>query len=203
MLDRVVSRNQIANSRMIPRETAGLEMRRDAGSLGARHAVDEDDDVRRDMRLAWPPRARLATPEKSESLPMPSQQRLGLDQQQGMPPLTVEAREQHEQASLVDAKGRALDGARGDDELLPKQRVLGDQLGTGAGQVCNEAARDARRTARVAERPHRPGCQLGDCCRRKSVAGDAEHGAIRADPRALIKTCSERNPERSCAGGAN
>jgi hypothetical protein len=77
---------------------------------------------------------------------MPSQQRLGLDQQQGMAPLAMEAREQHEQASLVDAKGRALDGARGDDELLPKKRVLGDQLGTGAGQVSDEAARDARRT---------------------------------------------------------
>jgi hypothetical protein len=48
---------------------------------------------------------------QSESLPVPSQQRLGLDQQQGMPPLTMEAREQHEQASLVDAKGRAFDGA--------------------------------------------------------------------------------------------
>jgi hypothetical protein len=32
-----------------------------------------------------------------------------------MPPLTMEAREQHEQASLVDAKGRAFDGARGDE----------------------------------------------------------------------------------------
>jgi hypothetical protein len=155
MLDRVVSRNQIANSRMIPRETAGLEMRRDAGSLGARHAVDEDDDVRRDMRLAWPPRARLATPEKSESLPMPSQQRLGLDQQQGMPPLTVEAREQHEQASLVDAKGRAFDGARCDNELLPKKRVsvissARDRVRSAMKPLATPEGRRASRSALIA-----------------------------------------------------
>jgi hypothetical protein len=131
---------------------------------------------------------------------MPSQQRLGLDQQQGMPPLTMEVREQHEQASLVDAKGRAFDSARGDDELLPKERLLGDQLDTGAGQIGDDAACDARRTARVAELPHRPGCQIGDR-RRKPGAGDAEHGAIRADPRAMIKACSVATPERSCDGG--
>ena len=101
-----------------------------------------------------------------------------------------------EQAS----QGRAFDGARGDDELLSKERVLGDQLGTRAGQIGDEAARDARRTARVAERPHRPGCQAGERCR-KPGAGDAEHGAIRADPRAIIKPCSDEDPERSCGGG--
>src|ERR1017187_4370249 len=44
-----------------------------------RHVVDEGDDARRDTRFAWTPGAGLPTPEKSESLPVPSQQRLGLD----------------------------------------------------------------------------------------------------------------------------
>jgi hypothetical protein len=111
-----------------------------------------------------------------------------------MPPLTTEAREQHEQASLVDAKGWAFDGARGHDELLPKERVLDDQLGAGAGQIGDESARDARRAARVAERPHRTGCPIGDSGR-KPGDGDAEHGAIRADRGAIIKTCSAATPE--------
>ena len=42
-----------------------------------------------------------------------SQQRLGLDEQHGMRPLTMAARERHEQASLVDANGRALDRSCG------------------------------------------------------------------------------------------
>jgi hypothetical protein len=88
-----------------------------------RHAVDEGDHVRPNARFAWPSRAGLPTPEKSESLPVPSQQRFGLDQQQGMAPLAIEAREQYEQTSLVDPKGRAFDGARSDDELLPARHA--------------------------------------------------------------------------------
>jgi hypothetical protein len=68
------------------------------------------------------------------------------------------------------------------------------------GQIGDDAARDARRTARVPERPHRLGCEAGKR-RHKPVAGDAEHGAIRADPRAIIKPCSAATPERSCGGG--
>jgi hypothetical protein len=131
---------------------------------------------------------------------VPSQQRLGLGQQQGLVPLAVEAREQHEQTSLVDAKGWALDGAGGDDELLAKKRVLGDELGPRAGHVGDEAARHAPRTARVAERSRRSGCQISDPCR-ESGAEHVEHGAIRADPNAIIKPCSAASPERSCGGG--
>ena len=98
-----------------------------------RHAVDEGDDVRRETRFAWTARAGFPPPEQSESFPVPSQDRLGLDQEQGMAPLGKESREQHEQASLVGAKGRAFDSARGDDELLSKKRVLGDQLGRASG----------------------------------------------------------------------
>jgi hypothetical protein len=98
-----------------------------------RHLADKGDGVGRDTRFVWRPRAGLPTPEKSESLPVPPQQRLGLNQQQGMLPLTMEAREQHEHAALVNAKSWALDRARSDDELLPKDRVLGDQLDAGAG----------------------------------------------------------------------
>ena len=89
----------------------------------------------------------------------------------------MQAREQHEQASLVAANDGAFDGARGDHELLPKKRVLGDQFGTRTGQIRDEAARDARRAARIAERPHRPGCQAGNH-RGQPGARDAKHRAI-------------------------
>jgi hypothetical protein len=165
-----------------------------------RHAVDEGDELRRETRLAWTARAGFPTPEESESFPVPSQHRLGPDQQQGLAPAAMEAREEHEEASLVDAKGRALHGPRGDDELLPKERVLGDQLGARAGQIGDESARDARRPARVPERHHRAGRQARER-RRKPGARDAEHRAIRADPEAIIKGCSREKPGRSCGGG--
>jgi hypothetical protein len=100
----------------------------------------------------------------------------------------------------VDAKGRTFDGTRGDYQLLAKEHVLGDQFGAGAGQIGDEAARDAGRTPRVTDRPHRPSREIGDG-RRKPGAEDAEHGAIPADARAIIKACSAATPERSCGGG--
>jgi hypothetical protein len=142
-----------------------------------RHATDEGEDIRSETRFAWTAGAGFPTPEESESLPVPSQHGLWLDQEQGMAPLQMEVREHHEQASLVAAKDGAFDGARGDDELLPKKGVLGDQLGTRTGQIGDEAARDARRTARLAERPHRPGCQAGNRCSQPGTK-DAEHRAI-------------------------
>ena len=90
------------------------------------------------LRDAGCRRAGFPPPEQSESFPMPSQC-LGLDQQQGVAPVMMEAREQHEQASLVDAKGRAFDGSRGDDELLLKERVLGDQLGMRSAPIARAA----------------------------------------------------------------
>jgi hypothetical protein len=52
----------------------------------------------------------------------------------------------------------------------------------------------------AAELPHRPRRQIGDRDR-KPGDGGAEHGAIGADPRTIIKACSNENPERSCGGG--
>ena len=110
----------------------------------------------------------------------------------------MQTREQHDQASLVDSEGRALDGARSNDELLTKKLVLCEQLRAHAGHVDEESAHDARRTARVPQRPHHSHDQAGKR-RHKSGSVDAAHGAIRADSRAMIKPCSERNPASSRA----
>jgi hypothetical protein len=139
-----------------------------------RHASDEGDDIGSDARFAGTGRAAYPTPEETESRAMPSKHRLWFDQEQGMAPLRKNPREQHQQAALVAAKAGPFDAPRGDDELLPKKRVLGDQFAARTGQIDHEATRDARRTAHVVERTHRPGCQAGNH-RGKPGAGDAEH----------------------------
>ncbi len=157
------------------------------------NAPDERDDLRSKTRFACPARAGLSTSEELESLAVPSKHGLRLDQEQGMAPPRKESCEQDQQAALMAVKAGAFDSARGDEELLPKKRVLGDQFGARAGQIGDEAARDARRTATVAEPPHRPDCQAGNRCG-KPGAEDAEHRAIRADPKAIIKACSAGHP---------
>ncbi|HEV3190149.1 MAG TPA: hypothetical protein VGY54_06605, partial [Polyangiaceae bacterium] len=52
----------------------------------------------------------------------------------------------------------------------------------------------------VWDRAHRPGCQSGNCCD-KPGAEDADHREIQANPNRIIKTCSARDPQRSCGGG--
>jgi hypothetical protein len=114
-------------------------------------------------------------------------QRNGLrfDEEQGAAPAGKKPREQDKQAALVAAKGGAFDAATGDDELLAQKRVLGDQLRARTGQIGDQATRDARGPACVADRAHDSVCQLDKrCCKR---AEGAEHRAIRPKPRVIIK----------------
>jgi hypothetical protein len=74
------------------------------------HATDERDHIRSETRFVWIAGAGFPTPEESESLPVLSENGLWLDQKQGMAPLEVQAREQHEQASLLAAKAGPFDG---------------------------------------------------------------------------------------------
>jgi hypothetical protein len=67
--------------------------------------------------------------------------------------LVVKSPEHREQASLVDAKGRAFDAARGDEELPPEKRVLDDKLGTRVGQIGDEAALRRRRAGNALRSP--------------------------------------------------
>lgn len=55
-----------------------------------------------------------------------------------------------------------------------------------AGQIDEEAARDARGTVCVPQRPDHPGSQAGKESHEKRAVG-AEHGLLRADLRAIIK----------------
>jgi hypothetical protein len=73
------------------------------------------------------------------SFAVPAEQGLGLDQEQGATPIGNEPGEQNKQSALVPQKEGALDGARDNDELLPKHRVLGNQLGARATDVGDQA----------------------------------------------------------------
>jgi len=108
------------------------------------------------------------------------------------------AREQDQQGALVAAKNGALGASRGDDGPLAQKRVLGDQLGARTGEIGDYATRD-RRAACAAERVRKLVGEPGSSC--GELAEDAEHRPIRANLTKIIKSCSARDPARSCGGG--
>ena len=97
-----------------------------------------------------------------------------------MAPTGNKPSEQDEQTTLVTAKAGSLDAAGSDDELLAQKCVLGEQLTARTGQIGDKATRDRRRPARVAERAHHAGGQLGN---RDGKMGDdnAEQRAHRSE----------------------
>jgi hypothetical protein len=68
----------------------------------------------------------------------PPQHGLGLDQQQSVTPARYQAREEHNQASLVRLQCRPFHLARCHDELLAKQSVLGDEFTASAPEVTDQ-----------------------------------------------------------------
>ena len=66
---------------------------------------------------------------------MPAQERVRLDDQQGLPPATDAAGKEHEHRAVGRGAAGALDAALEDRELLPQQDILSDQLGPTAAQI--------------------------------------------------------------------
>jgi len=100
----------------------------------------------------------LCAQAQPESLAMPPQNRVGLDQEESVARAGKEARENDEQTPLVGAQLRALDGAECDDELLAEHGVLGQQLRARSREVADEAAHyavfsDATLVEMAARRP--------------------------------------------------
>src|SRR5262249_42140097 len=104
----------------------------------AGHPPDERDRVRRDA-LLMAPRSGSPPPDEPATLPVPTEQRLGLDDQQRLAPAPHPAREQEKQRPVGARQTGSLGRAGEDDELLPSVRVLGDELGPGAHQVRGRA----------------------------------------------------------------
>jgi len=90
-----------------------------------RHAVDEGDNLRRDARFAWTVLAGCPPPEHSESFPVPSQDRLGLDQEQGLAPPAIEAQDKQGRGQAALKLGSVhvsldVDEADREEMVLPR-----------------------------------------------------------------------------------
>jgi hypothetical protein len=104
----------------------------------AGHPADERDRLRRGARRAAGPSG-PPPPQPPEAVPVPAEQRLGLDDQQGLTPRPDAAGQQDKQRSIRAGGARTLRRAGEDDELVTKERVLGDQLGPAPDQVRGRA----------------------------------------------------------------
>jgi hypothetical protein len=99
-----------------------------------RQPPDQGDSVRGEGRASWPG-ARLPPPERAESRPMPAQQRLRPDDQQGPPPRTDPAGEEHQECPIRPRQGRTRDAVALHQQLLAQEGVLGKHLRPAAEQV--------------------------------------------------------------------
>src|SRR4051794_27717301 len=102
--------------------------------------LDQRDRLGCHLRLRLRLRLRFPPPEQAEALPMPAQQGLRLDDQQGLAPGPKTTGQQHQERPVGRGAARALDAAPQDDDLLAQERVLGDEGGPTAHEV-GECAR--------------------------------------------------------------
>jgi len=75
---------------------------------------------------------------------MPAQQGLRLDDEQGLPPGTNPAGQQHQERAVRWRRNRARDAPAQHEQLLAQERVLGEQLRPAAHQVCPDPRRVCR-----------------------------------------------------------
>lgn len=71
---------------------------------------------------------------------MPAQERVGLDNQQGVTPALKAASECHEQAAIPSDQLGLLGLTVENDELLTQDRVLGDQVAATTNKITHHAA---------------------------------------------------------------
>lgn len=79
--------------------------------------------------------SRCPPPGVPEQPPVPAQERGGLDDQHRLPPGADAARQERQQRAVGGPAVRQLDAPLEHDELLARQRVLGDQLPLASGEV--------------------------------------------------------------------
>ena len=104
------------------------------GDVFRSHLADQGDDIGRDpglRRLGFG----LAAPDQAEQLAMPSEERIRLDDEEGLFPEGRRSGQQKKPESVSIAELRAFDLALQDDELVPEQSVLRNELGLAANRI--------------------------------------------------------------------
>jgi hypothetical protein len=93
----------------------------------AGHATNRGDGLRRERRTPRPG-ARLPSPERAEPRAAPAQQRVGLHDEEGVPPGADPPGQQDQERAVRRRDGRTPDAASQHDHLLAQHGVLGEQL---------------------------------------------------------------------------
>src|SRR5207245_2036088 len=110
--------------------------------VAPRHLADERGTRRR--RSSRPPRA--TPPERAESCAMPTENGRGLDEQGCFTPSWRDLRGENNREALPgrppDAPGNL---PLGDDELLSKKRVLGDQFDATANEIRGQSENESKK----------------------------------------------------------
>jgi len=99
-----------------------------------RHLPDQGDGLGWERRPARPG-AGFPPPERAEPRAVPPQQRLRLDEEEGLPPSANPHGEQHEERPIRPRHCRARDAAAQDQHLLAQQGVLGEELCSAPQQI--------------------------------------------------------------------
>ena len=82
---------------------------------------------------------RLPSPEVATRVPVPAQERVGLDDDQTLVPGAEAAGHQHKERPVGLGAARALDASLQDDRLLPQERVLQYECGLDPRQISQRA----------------------------------------------------------------
>src|SRR6266581_2575014 len=101
-----------------------MDPRRAPQRVGRAHLVDERLNVRRGAGPARTTVLQAVRPSASEPLPMPTDYRLGLDNDQSRTPSPPDLSEQHPKQSISWTKSRTLDRALEHRQLLTEGQVL-------------------------------------------------------------------------------
>src|SRR5882724_5366643 len=97
--------------------------------VGCRHLADEGDRLGRNRwSMSRCGSIGLPAPEAAKEVPMPAQQGIGLDDEQGLAPRTKAAGEQHKQCSVGWGAAWARRSALQDDQLLAEECILGNEF---------------------------------------------------------------------------
>jgi hypothetical protein len=91
-----------------------------------RHTPNECDHLVCDARYGRPWRPCLPAEEDTKPFTMPTQDRGRFDEQQSGLPFAKEPREQNQKAAFMSPKRGSLHRPRSNDELLTKERILGE-----------------------------------------------------------------------------